>query len=367
MARCESRRGNGEVRPFGRRPQAQAWRRASWRALAEGQRAAASDTARERSRTTLPLDTPHPQTPCRGHARPADKTALDDPALPAARLLRGRRSRHPDRRAGAEEIRRAGLCPPRDRPQPLCGRGPADARRGLHRGTRRDPAEHRASPVVFSAHGVPKSVPADAQARNLFYLDATCPLVSKVHKQAMRHQRLGRHVLLIGHAGHPEVIGTMGQLPDGAVTLVETRGGRAPLRAGGSGSARLRHADDAVGRGHRRRHPRAAGAVSADLHAPAAESICYATTNRQEAVKETAAGADLFLVVGAPNSSNSHAAGRGRASAPARRCRCSCSAPPTSHGIDIGAIAHARPVGRRIGARDHRRRDHRRLPRSVST
>ena len=84
------------------------------------------------------------------------------------------------------------------------------------------PAEHRESPVVFSAHGVPKSVPADAQQRNLFYLDATCPLVSKVHKQAMRHQRLGRHVLLIGHAGHPEVIGTMGQLPDGAVTLIET-------------------------------------------------------------------------------------------------------------------------------------------------
>ena len=84
------------------------------------------------------------------------------------------------------------------------------------------PAEHRQCPVVFSAHGVPKSVPADAQARNLFYLDATCPLVSKVHKQAMRHQRLGRHVLLIGHAGHPEVIGTMGQLPEGAVTLIET-------------------------------------------------------------------------------------------------------------------------------------------------
>ncbi|RWG04943.1 MAG: 4-hydroxy-3-methylbut-2-enyl diphosphate reductase, partial [Mesorhizobium sp.] len=84
------------------------------------------------------------------------------------------------------------------------------------------PPEHRQSPVVFSAHGVPKSVPADAEARNLFYLDATCPLVSKVHKQAMRHQRLGRHVLLIGHAGHPEVIGTMGQLPEGAVTLIET-------------------------------------------------------------------------------------------------------------------------------------------------
>ena len=84
------------------------------------------------------------------------------------------------------------------------------------------PPEHGDRPVVFSAHGVPKSVPQDAEARNLFYLDATCPLVSKVHKQAMRHHRQGRHVLLIGHAGHPEVIGTMGQLPEGAVTLVET-------------------------------------------------------------------------------------------------------------------------------------------------
>ena len=84
------------------------------------------------------------------------------------------------------------------------------------------PEEHRQQPVVFSAHGVPKSVPADAESRNLFYLDATCPLVSKVHKQAMRHQRLGRHVVLIGHAGHPEVIGTMGQLPEGSVSLIET-------------------------------------------------------------------------------------------------------------------------------------------------
>lgn len=84
------------------------------------------------------------------------------------------------------------------------------------------PMEHRDQPVVFSAHGVPKSVPEDADAKNLFYLDATCPLVSKVHKQAMRHQRLGRHVILIGHSGHPEVIGTMGQLPEGTVSLIET-------------------------------------------------------------------------------------------------------------------------------------------------
>ncbi|RAZ92815.1 4-hydroxy-3-methylbut-2-enyl diphosphate reductase [Mesorhizobium hawassense] len=166
------------------------------------------------------------------------------------------------------------------------------------------PPEHRQSPVVFSAHGVPKSVPADAQARNLFYLDATCPLVSKVHKQAMRHQRLGRHVLLIGHAGHPEVIGTMGQLPEGAVTLIETEADAArfePVDATALGfvTQTTLSVEDTAGiiRALEERFP--------ELHAPAAESICYATTNRQEAVKETAAGADLFLVVGAPNSSNS--------------------------------------------------------------
>ncbi|PAQ10099.1 4-hydroxy-3-methylbut-2-enyl diphosphate reductase [Mesorhizobium temperatum] len=166
------------------------------------------------------------------------------------------------------------------------------------------PAKHRQSPVVFSAHGVPKSVPADAQARNLFYLDATCPLVSKVHKQAMRHQRLGRHVLLIGHAGHPEVIGTMGQLPDGAVTLIETEADAANLvpadqQALGFVTQTTLSVEDTAGiiRVLKDRFP--------DLHAAAAESICYATTNRQEAVKETAAGSDLFLIVGAPNSSNS--------------------------------------------------------------
>ena len=159
-------------------------------------------------------------------------------------------------------------------------------------------------PVIFSAHGVPKSVPADAASRNLFYLDATCPLVSKVHKQAIRHTRKGRHVLLIGHRGHPEVIGTMGQLRDGEVTLVETV----------EDADRLEVAD-----------PNALGYVTqttlsldetADiiarlcerfpaLEAPAAESICYATTNRQEVVRLAAEDADHFLIVGAPNSSNS--------------------------------------------------------------
>ncbi|MFK4824172.1 4-hydroxy-3-methylbut-2-enyl diphosphate reductase [Paenochrobactrum sp. BZR 588] len=166
------------------------------------------------------------------------------------------------------------------------------------------PIEHREQPVVFSAHGVPQSVPADAEAKNLFYLDATCPLVSKVHKQAMRHERQGRHVILIGHSGHPEVIGTMGQLPEGAVTLVETvEDARAceftdPDNLGFVTQTTL-SVDDTAGivAELQKRFP--------NLLAPAAESICYATTNRQEAVKEAATGCDLFLVVGAPNSSNS--------------------------------------------------------------
>jgi 4-hydroxy-3-methylbut-2-enyl diphosphate reductase len=166
------------------------------------------------------------------------------------------------------------------------------------------PATHADKPVVFSAHGVPKSVPADAQARNLFYLDATCPLVSKVHKQAMRHSRLGRHVVLIGHAGHPEVIGTMGQLPEGDVTLVETEAEVATLDFApetdlGFVTQTTLSVEDTAGviRALQERFPH--------IQAPAAESICYATTNRQEAVKEAAPGADFFLVVGAPNSSNS--------------------------------------------------------------
>ncbi|MBB3592223.1 4-hydroxy-3-methylbut-2-enyl diphosphate reductase [Rhizobium sp. BK529] len=166
------------------------------------------------------------------------------------------------------------------------------------------PAEHRAQPVVFSAHGVPKSVPEDANARNLFYLDATCPLVSKVHKQAMRHNRLGRHVILIGHAGHPEVIGTMGQLPEGSVSLVETVEDVDAYQPDdpdnlGYVTQTTLSVDDTAGviRRLEERFP--------NLKAPAADSICYATTNRQEVVKEAAPGCDLFIIVGAPNSSNS--------------------------------------------------------------
>ncbi len=166
------------------------------------------------------------------------------------------------------------------------------------------PAEHRARPVVFSAHGVPKSVPAEARLHNLLYLDATCPLVSKVHKQAILHEKRGRHVILVGHRGHPEVIGTMGQLPPGAVTLVETEADVAglPMEAEaplGYVTQTTLSVDDTAGilGALQRRFPAIA--------APGAESICYATTNRQEAVKHAAQSCDLFLIVGAPNSSNS--------------------------------------------------------------
>jgi len=164
-------------------------------------------------------------------------------------------------------------------------------------------------PVVFSAHGVPKSVPASARARELVFLDATCPLVSKVHVEAERHHAAGRHILLIGHAGHPEVIGTMGQLPDGAITLIETvedaEAVQRPLSADGA-DQQLAYAtqttlsmDDTaeILRTLKRRFP--------ELPDPHKEDICYATTNRQEAVKVLANGCDLVLVVGSPNSSNS--------------------------------------------------------------
>ncbi len=159
-------------------------------------------------------------------------------------------------------------------------------------------------PVIFSAHGVPKSVPAAAESRNMLYLDATCPLVSKVHKQAMLHDRRGRHVLLVGHKGHPEVVGTMGQLPEGASTLIETLKDADAfdppqgMQLGFVTQTTLSVDDtaDIINR-LQERFP--------DIQAPAAESICYATTNRQESVKAAASGADLFLIVGAPNSSNS--------------------------------------------------------------
>jgi 4-hydroxy-3-methylbut-2-enyl diphosphate reductase len=158
-------------------------------------------------------------------------------------------------------------------------------------------------PVVFSAHGVPKSVPADAASRGMYALDATCPLVTKVHKEAERHFARDRHILLIGHAGHPEVVGTMGQLPEGAVTLVEDAADAErvapPTGPLAYTTQTTLSVDDTAGiiEVLRRRFPEIAG--------PAKEDICYATTNRQAAVKKIAERSDLVIVVGAANSSNS--------------------------------------------------------------
>ena len=158
-------------------------------------------------------------------------------------------------------------------------------------------------PVIFSAHGVPKSVPAAAEARRLNFLDATCPLVSKVHIETERHYEAGRHVLLIGHTGHPEVIGTMGQVPDGAITLIETV---ADAEAVSPPAGALAYATQTT----------LSVADTADIiavlkarfpaiHTPHKDDICYATTNRQNAVEHLAAKVDYILVIGAENSSNS--------------------------------------------------------------
>ncbi|MEQ9489308.1 MAG: 4-hydroxy-3-methylbut-2-enyl diphosphate reductase [Alphaproteobacteria bacterium] len=159
-------------------------------------------------------------------------------------------------------------------------------------------------PVIFSAHGVPKSVPAEATRRNLFFVDATCPLVSKVHREAERHHRNGMHVVLIGHTGHPEVIGTMGQLPDGAITLVETVDDVAKLPF--PADTPLAHATQTtLSVDETRDILEALQARYPHIAAPKKEDICYATTNRQVAIKTIAADADAVLVIGAPNSSNS--------------------------------------------------------------
>ena len=160
------------------------------------------------------------------------------------------------------------------------------------------------APVVFSAHGVPKSVPADAKTRNMFFLDATCPLVSKVHVEAQRHYSEGHEIVLIGHKGHPEVVGTMGQLPPGAITLVETVADAqsfAPRDPGGLAyvTQTTLSVDDTreIVETLKSRFPA--------INGPSKQDICYATTNRQEAIKAVAPEVDAMIVVGSPNSSNS--------------------------------------------------------------
>jgi 4-hydroxy-3-methylbut-2-enyl diphosphate reductase len=160
-------------------------------------------------------------------------------------------------------------------------------------------------PVIFSAHGVPKSVPLDAKSREMFYIDATCPLVTKVHNEAEHHYKMGLTIILIGHAGHPEVIGTMGQLPEGSVYLVETIEDVEKLSV--PDPTKLAHCsqttlsvDDtsAVVDALKKKFPMIVG--------PNKEDICYATTNRQMAVKEIAPKSDAVFVIGSPNSSNSN-------------------------------------------------------------
>jgi 4-hydroxy-3-methylbut-2-enyl diphosphate reductase len=160
------------------------------------------------------------------------------------------------------------------------------------------------APVIFSAHGVAKTVPEEAQKRNFLALDATCPLVTKVHREADIHFRRGREIMLIGHAGHPEVVGTMGQLPDGAVKLIETLADAEAFVP--KDASRLAYVtqttlsidDTATIVGIlKRRFP--------DIVGPQKKDICYATTNRQDAVKRVAPSVDAMIVVGAPNSSNS--------------------------------------------------------------
>ena len=160
------------------------------------------------------------------------------------------------------------------------------------------------APVIFSAHGVPKSVPEMAESRRLIHIDATCPLVTKVHREALLHHRRGRFVVLIGHEGHPEVIGTMGQLPAGAVMLVESVEDVEALRIGDKVelayvTQTTLSVDDTrdIIAALQARYPAIIG--------PHRDDICYATTNRQEAVRQVAPRVDALLVVGSPNSSNS--------------------------------------------------------------
>ena len=200
-------------------------------------------------------------------------------------------------------------------------------------------------PVIFSAHGVPKRVPEEAERRGMLYVDATCPLVTKVHVEAARHWREGRQVVMIGHAGHPETIGTMGQLPEGAVLLVETVEDVARLEPRDPGrlawvTQTTLSVDDTaeIVAALRARFPAAVG--------PHREDICYATTNRQMAVKAMAPRIDALVVVGAPNSSNSRRLIEvGRAAGVTRAMLVQ-----NADEIDWSALAGVRAVGLTAGA-----------------
>jgi 4-hydroxy-3-methylbut-2-enyl diphosphate reductase len=201
------------------------------------------------------------------------------------------------------------------------------------------------APVIFSAHGVARSVPAEAARRGLFALDATCPLVTKVHREAEIHYRRGREIVLIGHSGHPEVIGTLGQLPPGAVTLVESAADAENFVPRDANSlayvtqTTLSVQDTAeIVAVLKRRFPAIAG--------PSKDDICYATTNRQEAVKRVAPKVDAMIVVGSPQSSNSQ-----RLTEVARRAGCPYAAlVQRAADIDWNAFAGVGTLGITAGA-----------------
>jgi 4-hydroxy-3-methylbut-2-enyl diphosphate reductase len=201
------------------------------------------------------------------------------------------------------------------------------------------------APVIFSAHGVPKAVPAEAAERRFFAIDATCPLVTKVHREAEVHRRRGRHVLLVGHAGHPEVVGTMGQLPEGAITLVETLADVARL-APADPTALAYVTQTTLSVDDTAEIVAALTARFPAIVGPHKEDICYATTNRQEAVKRVAPQVDAFLVVGSPNSSNSQ-----RLREVAERAGCRVSQLLLRAGdIDWSAFGAIRRLGITAGA-----------------
>jgi len=199
-------------------------------------------------------------------------------------------------------------------------------------------------PVIFSAHGVPKSVPAEARARQMIYLDATCPLVSKVHVETQRHYDAGREIVLVGHAGHPEVVGTLGQLPEGAVTLIETvddalaYAPRDPANVAFATQTTLSVDDTAeIVETLRTRFPAIA--------TPHKEDICYATTNRQEAVKAVGARCDVLLVLGSANSSNSV-----RLAEVGRKAGAAAYLIDDAEGLNLDWLQGARVVGITAGA-----------------
>ena len=201
------------------------------------------------------------------------------------------------------------------------------------------------APVIFSAHGVPKSVPAEAERRHLNAIDATCPLVTKVHREAQAHFKRGRHILLIGHAGHPEVVGTIGQLPAGAITLVGTREEVETLELP-AGRELAFVTQTTLSVDDTRDVIVALKAKFPEIQEPPVEDICYATTNRQEAVKAAAGQVDAFIVVGAANSSNSQ---RLREVAEREGCRISLLV-PSVEALDFSKLDGVASVALSAGA-----------------